>query len=182
MPTYRNNREEVIQPDDCSAVLEEKRKEFSLKKEKTMIFKARYSQVFFIIALLVVVFQAGTALMAGDIVGRVTDSERGTFLQGANVQIEGTNYGAAADRFGVYRILRVPPGRYTLVATFIGYERYTVEVSAGTGDTETTQDIAMTMTSVIFDAVVVEGQREGQMKALSQQRTSPNIKNRSEER
>ena len=50
--------------------------------------------------------------------GTVTD-ENGNGLAGANVSVEGTNMGAAANSSGSYTISGVAPGTYTVSASFI---------------------------------------------------------------
>lgn len=57
----------------------------------------------------------------GKIAGRVVDADNREPLPGANIIIEGTTLGAAADANGFFTILQVPPGTYTVVAKMIGY-------------------------------------------------------------
>jgi len=116
------------------------------------------------------------AQFRGRIVGRVTDTNTGDFLPGANVFVQGTNFGAATDRAGMYRIENLPPGTYTLVARYIGYEEFSTEVQVTAGS-KVKQDIALMVSYVEVGEVVVEGLRQGQVKALSQQRMATNIKN-----
>lgn len=61
---------------------------------------------------------AGTT---GKIVGQVVDAKTGEALPGVNILVEGTPYGAATDVDGTYLIIGIPPGKYTLRATMIGY-------------------------------------------------------------
>lgn len=117
-----------------------------------------------------------SAQTTGRIVGKVTDSESGDFLPGANVVLEGTTIGSATDAEGNYRILRVPPGIYTLKVSYIGYESYSAQVQVVAGE-ELRQEIGLAASYVAAEEVVVTGIREGQVKALSQQRTAVNIKN-----
>jgi iron complex outermembrane recepter protein len=82
----------------------------------------------------------------GTIVGKVTDSDNGDELVGANVLIKGTSIGAASGMNGTYKIAKVPPGSYTLRATFMGYKmaEKDVQVSAGqdvTVDFELDEDV-----------------------------------------
>ncbi|MCF7803521.1 MAG: TonB-dependent receptor [Candidatus Marinimicrobia bacterium] len=85
--------------------------------------------------LLTMLVAAGLlAQSAGKISGTITDSETGEPLAGANILVEGTNYGASADTDGNYSILDVPPGTYTVTASFIGYstiEKSNVQVTSG---------------------------------------------------
>ncbi|MBD3373703.1 TonB-dependent receptor [candidate division KSB1 bacterium] len=75
--------------------------------------------------LLGLCLMASTTLAAnyGKITGQVLDSSTGDPLPGANVIIEGTQLGAAADVEGKYVIIQVPPGIYTVYADVIGYSR-----------------------------------------------------------
>jgi len=59
--------------------------------------------------------------ITGKISGRIVDDKTGEPLPGANVLVLGTTMGAASDIDGVYTILSVPPGNYTLRITMMGY-------------------------------------------------------------
>jgi len=54
--------------------------------------------------------------------GRVVDFETAQPLPGATVQLDGTSLGAVSDEKGYFQ-LQAPPGSYTMVASFIGYQR-----------------------------------------------------------
>ncbi len=70
-----------------------------------------------LLAAAAVTFAANT----GSIAGKVTDRRTGEELPGASVMVDGTELGAATDANGRYLIINVPPGRYTLTASFMGY-------------------------------------------------------------
>ncbi len=61
------------------------------------------------------------AATTGKIAGKVVDKETGEALPGANVTIVDTRFGAATDIDGDFFIINVPPGRYTVRATMMGY-------------------------------------------------------------
>lgn len=63
----------------------------------------------------------------GKISGKVVDEKSGEPLIGANVVVEGTALGAAADAAGQYVILQVPPGTYAIRAEMIGYQSVRME-------------------------------------------------------
>ncbi len=65
------------------------------------------------------VIYAGTT---GKLVGTIKDAQTGEPLIGANILIEGTDYGAATNVSGEYVILNIPPGRYNVKISYIGYE------------------------------------------------------------
>lgn len=71
---------------------------------------------------------AGVFLFAaeyGRITGKVTDSETGEALIGANVVVEGSELGAATDEKGEFTVPYVPAGTYTVSASYLGYDPYT---------------------------------------------------------
>jgi hypothetical protein len=63
----------------------------------------------------------------GKITGKVTDSQTGEPLIGANILILNTTFGAATNVEGKYTINFVPPGNYDLKASYIGYQDVTIE-------------------------------------------------------
>lgn len=58
----------------------------------------------------------------GKIYGLIVDTKTNEALPGVNIVIEGTRLGAASDLKGKYFISNVPPGKYNLIASFIGYK------------------------------------------------------------
>ena len=65
----------------------------------------------------------------GKVAGFVRDGETGDPLPGVNVILDGTTMGAATDLEGYYFIINIPPGKYKLKATMMGYQVQTVEIS-----------------------------------------------------
>ena len=116
------------------------------------------------------------AASSGRIVGVVKDAATRQPLPGANVYLVGTAMGAASDLKGNYRILRVPPGLYTLKVTFIGYKEKEVSVRVLPGETKEV-NLELQFGVVKGKAVVVTAQAEGQVAAINQQLRSNTIKN-----
>jgi hypothetical protein len=87
------------------------------KREEIFTFT---SYLTFLLSLISLFFisEAGTT---GKIAGRIVDIETDEPLPGANIVIDGTILGAAADMDGYYFILNVPPGRYSITVSMIGY-------------------------------------------------------------
>ena len=59
----------------------------------------------------------------GKITGKVTDAKTGEPLVGVNILISGTSLGASTDIEGDYIILNIPPGKYNLIFSSIGYHK-----------------------------------------------------------
>jgi hypothetical protein len=87
-----------------------------------------------LVLLFLLAFNPGAeAAVTGKIAGVVTDAQTGEPLPGANVIIEGTDMGAAADPDGYFFIIRISPGVYDVQTRMMGYASVTqtgVEVSS----------------------------------------------------
>jgi outer membrane receptor protein involved in Fe transport len=100
--------------------------------------KMRFIKQRFFKPLLAALFMA-TAAMAqntGSISGTVNDA-KGEPLIGATVLIKGTTLGAASAQSGAYAVLSVPPGNYTVTASYIGYKSSSQTVTVAAGATAT---------------------------------------------
>ena len=96
---------------------------------------------------------------SGTVSGFVTDSESGEPLVGANVRIEGTSRGAAADVDGFYTLTNLAPGTYYLAFSYTGFRSATHEVEV-LGDDPVQLDVTL-MAGVELDQVqVTAGRRE----------------------
>ena len=123
------------------------------------LFFGGHMQKLFIIILL---FMASCALAAttGKISGVVTDASTGEPLPGVNVIVDGTTIGAASGLDGKFFIVNVPPGNYTIKASYIGYSTKTIKnVQVSTGRT-TRLPIEMEETVLEGGEVVVVAERE----------------------
>ena len=99
---------------------------------------------------------AGTT---GKISGRAYDQESNDALPGTNIVVNGTDMGASSDQDGIYFILNVPPGTYTVTASFIGYEGIVVTNVRVSVDRTTELDFAMATTVVVGSEVTIIAQR-----------------------
>ncbi|NQU66944.1 MAG: TonB-dependent receptor [Candidatus Marinimicrobia bacterium] len=70
-----------------------------------------------------------TSVFAGTVTGKVTDASSGNGLAGANVMVDGTSLGGAADANGMFHITNVPNGTVTITASMIGYKKMSKTVT-----------------------------------------------------
>jgi len=89
----------------------------------------------------------------GRIVGRVTSASTGEPVNGATVQVEGTDLGALTDPDGRYSI-DVPAGSYTVRVRTIGFAPGTRQVTVPAGET-VTADFALATSAVELERLVV---------------------------
>lgn len=76
-------------------------------------------------------FCVGTTL-SQNITGKIVDTKNEVLI-GASVVIEGTTQGSSTDLEGDFKIQNVKPGKYTLVASYIGYQKLKKEVEVKEG-------------------------------------------------
>ncbi len=107
------------------------------------MIRLRYFLILLLLAGMISLADVATAQTWGKIVGMVKDRETGEALPGANIMLEGTTLGAAADVKGFYMILRVPPGRHTVRADYIGYQRIFMKEVEVLTDLTTTVNFAL---------------------------------------
>lgn len=99
-----------------------------------------------------------TILFAGEtgkISGYITDESTGEPLIGANIIIEDTYLGAAADIDGYYYIINVPPGKYVMKASFMGHNPIKVTNVIVNVDKTTKIDIQLSSESITLNEEVV---------------------------
>ncbi|KPK72651.1 MAG: hypothetical protein AMJ79_15570 [Phycisphaerae bacterium SM23_30] len=99
---------------------------------------------------------AGTT---GKIRGTVTDRETNEPLPAANVVIEGTTMGAAADLNGEYIILNVPVGTFTVKATFVGYRDVSIANIKVNADLTSEVNFEMPSEAIEGEAVTIVAER-----------------------
>ena len=95
----------------------------------------------------------------GKLRGVVTDNKTGEPLPGANITLEGTTLGAAADLSGMYIVLAVSPGRYTVRVNYIGYQTLAISNIRVSANLTTTEDFQLTPTTIDLEAVEVVAKR-----------------------
>jgi outer membrane receptor for ferrienterochelin and colicin len=110
--------------------------------------------------LLVAIVSMAHAGNTGKISGTVKDAQTGEALIGASVKVEGTTMGAATNIDGYYVILNIPPGKYVLVASGVGYNKMTINNVSVSIDLTTNIDITLTSTVVqVSEEVVTTAER-----------------------
>ena len=107
---------------------------------------------------------------AATVTGRVRDANTNAFLLGATVVLREINREATTDREGNFVLNDIPPGAYTLVASYLGYNDVTQSVSVPS-DASRVLEISVGGEVVKLGSFIVEGNREGQARALQQKRS-----------
>ncbi len=126
------------------------------------------------IILTVLISGNQASVFAATLQGRVKDAQTGESLPSANVTLEGTGLGAAADINGKYVIRNVPAGSYTLRASYIGYKSTEVHVDIKE-ETTVTHDFALENVGIKGEGITVTAQASGQDQAINHQLVASQI-------
>jgi hypothetical protein len=90
--------------------------------------------------------------------GYVRDKETGETLVGATVMLDGTGVGTITNKSGYYSLSDITPGSYTLVYSFLGFERLEMQINLKKKESRRI-DVELGPEAVRLDEVVVEGDR-----------------------
>ena len=95
-------------------------------------------------------------------IGGVVSDESNNPIVGANVIVEGTDLGSAADADGYYSIDLGAGGSYTLTASAIGYESQSSEASIKEGDNSRIVNFVLSVSAIEMSALEVLASRAGE--------------------
>jgi iron complex outermembrane receptor protein len=139
----------------------------------------RFASALGLAALLAAPVVTAFAQGGATVTGRIANAATGSYLENAEVRVEGTDLAATTSAGGRYVLANVPAGSVTVAATYPGLDplRQTVAVAAGG-----TATLDFNLTSGLYgdvlklSAFVVGSTREGNAKAIVEQRQAENIK------
>lgn len=134
-----------------------------------------------ILTLILLLFVFPLLLLAqsdgnGSITGKVYDEQSRDFLPGATVLLQGLSYGTVTDNNGKFRLNRIPPGDYTMEIRYVGFENKETSVTVNASEDQE-MEISLSANITEIAGVTISGNRFGQARALSRQRSADNIKN-----
>lgn len=111
----------------------------------------------------------------GTISGLIRDKQTGSPLPAANIIVTETGKGVASNDRGIYVIRSMPPGRYTVRVSYIGFDTEEITVFVRPGET-VTADIALVQSAIVTDEVVVTALARGRSRAIMEQREAESHK------
>ncbi len=123
-----------------------------------MVFPSRTAIICFIITLFSL-SSAWSQPNTGIIEGKITSSE-GEPVAGANIAIKENQKGTSSDNNGKFIIQNIPPGKYTLIVSAVGYAEYEKQLSIQSGQTEKLEITLNTTTEELGEVVVTGTMRK----------------------
>ncbi len=134
-------------------------------------------------SLLLPLFAAAQSAATGTISGRIFNPATGEYVRNAQIRVDGRAETIVSGDGGAYSITNVPAGEATLRVIFIGYQPLTARVTVPAGgavkrDFELAHlEAASGEGPMKLQKFTVSSEREGNAKALMQQRNSMDITN-----
>jgi len=119
--------------------------------------KAKFSYAFF----LMVISITGWAQQNSKLSGKITDATSSP-VNKASVYILNTNYGAITDANGIFEILNISPGNYTVQVSAIGYATVNRNVTVSNSSPQTL-DVPLNISATQLDAVLVTAQKKEEL-------------------
>jgi len=121
--------------------------------------KGSMHKALLVLALLFGWWESSPAGTTGKIAGRVLDANSKEPLIGVNVLVGGTRLGAATDIDGLYAIINIPPGKYNLTASSLGYGSSRVNGVQVSIDQTTQITFELSEASLVKEEVVIIAER-----------------------
>jgi iron complex outermembrane recepter protein len=119
----------------------------------------------------------------GTIRGRIFNPATDAYVRNAEIQVEGTNLVTYSADDGTYVLTNVPAGDVRLSVMYTGYESETVQLTVGAGRTAVRDfDLRGSLRpgardqAIVMGEFVVSSEREGNAKAIMEQRAAANFK------
>ena len=152
--------------------------------------RSRFALSCLLVPLLVTLAPAQTT-SSGTIQGRILSPATKEYLRNVEVLVKGTNIAAFTGDDGFYTLANVPAGEVEVVAAYTGYENASARVIVQAG-VVATRDFELNMSAdraagagkgvrdagvVKLGEFVVSSEREGNAKAIMEQRAALNFKN-----
>jgi iron complex outermembrane recepter protein len=129
--------------------------------------------------------ESAPAAASGTINGRILNALTGEYVRNAEVRVQGTGYIVESVDGGFFTIPNVPAGTVTVAVSYTGYQPATTNLTVAAGQTTTTELKLTTYResgsgdgkAVQMAGFVVSSEREGNAKAIMEQKRSMNIVN-----
>jgi iron complex outermembrane recepter protein len=138
-----------------------------------------------LVAVIILPLDAVAQSNNGVITGRVFNPATGEYIRNAEVSIPGTQQSTLTEEGGRYRLANAPAGTVNLEVRYTGYDVAKAQVTVQTGGT-TNRDFELVGTAgtarqgesvVTLAAFTVSSEREGNAKAIMEQKGAMNVKN-----
>lgn len=110
-------------------------------------------------SLILVSFITCLSAQKSDIRGNVYNKATGEPLSYTSVFLKGTSFGTITDNLGFFNISSVPKGEYTLMASYIGFDTFSIDITIR-GSQIINKQIFLNESSMLLGEVSVSGKKQ----------------------
>ena len=119
--------------------------------------------IFIFIPWMILSMHSFTVAQNGSIRGFVYEQETGEPVLFTNVYLYKTSIGAPTDENGYFAITKIPPGDYTLMVTYVGFDTLKIQVSVK-ADELITKKLYLTQSTVQLNEISVSAARQDKVR------------------
>ena len=98
--------------------------------------------------------------------GYVRDSKTGETLVGATIFLVDTKFGARTNKSGYFAINNIPPGKYKVSVSFLGYDKFFKDIELKIGVSQR-QEFELVQGSIMQEEVYVDAERDVEKRQIS---------------
>ena len=124
-----------------------------------MSFTSNLFKIFFISCILFLLSNKTVQAQFGTIKGFVYEKETGEPIIFTNVYFKKTSIGGTTDVNGYFVISKIPPGNYTLMVTYLGYDSIVMPITVKANEV-LTKKLILTKGAYNLDVVSISADRE----------------------
>jgi outer membrane receptor protein involved in Fe transport len=116
---------------------------------------------------------------SSEIIGTVKDADNNELMIGATIYIKELKMGISSGLDGSYHFKNIPKGKYTVVCSFISYNKVEKTISISNENEKTKLNYSLSPSVNQMKEVIVEAHRDKstEISARESERTSPNLMN-----
>ncbi|WP_025664467.1 TonB-dependent receptor [Aquimarina megaterium] len=134
-----------------------------------------FLKLIFVTLIMIISFNTLSA-QSGSIKGTITD-EYGIYIPGASILISSIKKATVSDQNGIFTLVDVPEGTYTLKIEYLGFSDIEQEVSVLASKTVSASVVLKPESVQLEDVQIIGRAISGQAKALNTQKNNINITN-----
>ncbi len=120
---------------------------------------SKSARLIFSTGLLVAISAGALYAQNGKLSGTVKDETTGEALFGANIVVVGTSMGASSGIDGSYFVLNIPPGKYDIQVSMLGYNKTIQQNTVINSGKTTISNFLMASSSLQLGTVVIQAKR-----------------------
>ncbi|PIE86291.1 MAG: TonB-dependent receptor [Bacteroidia bacterium] len=118
----------------------------------------------FLVGISLFFYLATIAQNQGELSGLVIDAETGEKLTGVNIYFEDTSLGVSSDDKGRFQMKNIAVGKYYIIASFVGYEKFRKAINIKKGETQKIRIVLQPKSENLAEIIITEKSEARQLR------------------